>query len=104
MSTKSVAIPLERKWHWPLQDFFGDRAVRNGVKTGLAGLSALLITQLLRLPHDSWAILTVLVMTTSQFVGSMALKAVMRVTGTIGGAIIGVWLLGGQPFEPPVFF
>jgi uncharacterized membrane protein YccC len=103
MSTKSVAIPLGRKWHWPLQDFFGDRAVRNGIKTGLAGLSALLVTQLLRLPHDSWAILTVLVMTTSQFVGSMALKAVMRLTGTIGGAIIGVWLVGDYTSTPAIF-
>jgi uncharacterized membrane protein YccC len=103
MSTKTAGIPLERKWHWPLQDFFGDRAVRNGIKTGLAGLSALLITQLLRLPHDSWAILTVLVMTTSQFVGSMALKAVMRVTGTIGGAIIGVWLVGDYTSTPAIF-
>jgi uncharacterized membrane protein YccC len=103
MSTKSVAISLERKWHWPLQDFFGDRAVRNGIKTGLAGLSALLATQLLRLPHDSWAILTVLVMTTSQFVGSMALKAVMRIAGTIGGAIIGVWLVGDYTSTPAIF-
>jgi uncharacterized membrane protein YccC len=103
MSAKTDAIPLDRKWHWPLQDFFGDRAVRNGIKTGLAGLSALLVTQLLRLPHDSWAILTVLVMTTSQFVGSMALKAVMRVTGTIGGAIIGVWIVGDYTSTPAIF-
>lgn len=103
MSVKTDAISLERKWHWPLQDFFRDRAVRNGIKVGLAGLSALLITQLLRLPHDSWAILTVLVMTTSQYVGSMALKAVMRVTGTIVGAIIGVWLVGDYASTPAIF-
>jgi len=102
MSTKTDAIPLERKWHWPLQGFFGDRRVRNGIKIGIAGLSALLVTQLLRLPHDSWAILTVLVMTTSQFVGSMALKAVMRVTGTIAGAIIGVWLVGDYASTPAI--
>jgi p-hydroxybenzoic acid efflux pump subunit AaeB len=102
MSTKTDAIPLERKWHWPLQDFFGDLRVRNGIKVGIAGLSALLVTQLLRLPHDSWAILTVLVMTTSQFVGSMALKAVMRMTGTIAGAIIGVWLVGDYASTPAI--
>jgi uncharacterized membrane protein YccC len=103
MSTKTDAVPLERKWHWPLQDFFGDRRVRNGIKVGLAGLSALLVTQLLRLPHDSWAILTVLVMTTSQYVGSIALKAVMRITGTIAGAIIGVWLVGDYASTPAIF-
>ncbi|MBV8211890.1 MAG: FUSC family protein [Verrucomicrobia bacterium] len=103
MSTKTDAMPLERKWHWPLQDFFGDRRVRNGIKVALAGLSALLVTQLLRLPHDSWAILTVVVMTTSQYVGSMALKAVMRITGTIAGAIIGVWLVGDYTSTPAIF-
>ena len=102
MSTKADAIPIARKWHWPLQDFFGDLRVRNGIKVGLSGLSALLVTQLLRLPHDSWAILTVLVMTTSQYVGSMALKAVMRVIGTIAGALIGVWLVGDYASTPAI--
>jgi p-hydroxybenzoic acid efflux pump subunit AaeB len=103
MSAKTEAVPLPRKWHWPLQEFFGDLRVRNGIKVGLAGLSALLVTQLLRLPHDSWAILTVVVMTTSQYVGSMALKAVMRIVGTIAGAIIGVWLVGDYASTPAIF-
>jgi len=103
MSAKTNAIPLERKWHWPLQDLFGDLRVRNGIKVGISGVVALLVTQVLRLPHDSWAILTVLVMTTSQYVGSMAIKAVMRVAGTIGGAILAVWLLGNYASTPAIF-
>jgi p-hydroxybenzoic acid efflux pump subunit AaeB len=103
MSVKTNAIPLERKWHWPLQDLFGDLRVRNGIKVGIAGLLALLVTQVLRLPHDSWAILTVLVMTTSQYVGSIAVKAVMRVVGTIAGAIVGVWLVGNYTSTPAIF-
>ena len=103
MSAKTDAIPLERKWHWPLQDLFGDLRVRNGIKVGISGVVALLVTQVLRLPHDSWAILTVLVMTTSQYVGSMAIKAVMRVAGTIGGAILAVWLLGNYASTPAIF-
>jgi len=103
MSAKTDAIPLERKWHWPLQEFFGDLRVRNGIKVGISGLVALLVTQVLRLPHDSWAILTVLVMTTSQYVGSIAVKAVMRIAGTIGGAIVGVWLLGNYASTPAIF-
>lgn len=103
MSAKTNAIPLERKWHWPLQDLFGDLRVRNGIKVGIAGVLALLVTQVLRLPHDSWAILTVLVMTTSQYVGSIAVKAVMRVAGTIGGAIVGVWLVGNYASTPAIF-
>jgi uncharacterized membrane protein YccC len=103
MSAKTNAIPLERKWHWPLQEVFGDVRVQNGIKVGLSGLAALLVTQVLRLPHDSWAILTVLVMTTSQYVGSIAVKAVMRVAGTIGGAIVGVWLVGDYASTPAIF-
>jgi uncharacterized membrane protein YccC len=103
MSAKTNAIPLERKWHWPLQGLFSDLRVRNGIKVGIAGVVALLVTQVLRLPHDSWAILTVLVMTTSQYVGSMAVKAVMRVAGTIGGAILGVWLVGNYASTPAIF-
>jgi uncharacterized membrane protein YccC len=103
MSTKTDAIPLERKRHWPLQEVFGDLRVRNGIKVGIAGLTALLVTQVLRLPHDSWAILTVLVMTTSQYVGSIAVKAVMRVVGTIAGAIVGVWLVGNYTSTPAIF-
>src|SRR5260221_14192475 len=103
MSAKTNAIPLERKWHWPLQDLFGDLRERNGIKVGISGGVALLVTQVLRLPHDSWAILTVLVMTTSQYVGSMAIKAVIRVAGTIGGAIFGGWLLGNYASTPGTF-
>jgi hypothetical protein len=38
----------------------GDLRLRYGIKMGLAGLLALFCTQVLRLPHDNWAILTVL--------------------------------------------
>src|SRR5215470_10920674 len=103
MSSKPNAISLERKWHWPLLELFGDVRVRNGTKVGLAGVLSLLVTQLLRLPHDSWAILTVLVMTTAQYVGSIAVKAVMRVVGTIAGAIVGVWLVGNYTSTPAIF-
>ena len=103
MSGQTDAIPLDRKWHWPLQDLFRDRRVRNGIKLGLSGITALLVTQILRLPHDSWSILTVLVLSTSQYVGSMAVKAVMRITGTIAGALVGVWLVGNYTSTPVIF-
>ena len=61
---------------------------------GLAGLLALFCTQVLRLPHDNWAILTVVVLMSAQFVGSIAFKAIMRVIGTIAGALVGIWLVG----------
>jgi hypothetical protein len=37
----------------------------------------------LRLEHPSWSILTVVVMMNSQFVGSITVKAILRVSGTL---------------------
>jgi hypothetical protein len=70
---------------------------------GLAGLLALFCTQVLRLPHDNWAILTVLVLMSSQFVGSITVKAIMRVIGTIAGALVGIWLVGDYTSTPAIF-
>jgi uncharacterized membrane protein YccC len=85
------------------QDLFGDLRVRHGIKMGLAGLLALFCTQLLRLPDDNWAVLTVVVLTSARFVGSIALKAIMRVIGTIAGALVGVWLVGDYTSTPAIF-
>jgi len=70
---------------------------------GLAGILALYVTQAIRLPHDNWAILSVLVMMTGQYVGSIAVKAILRVIGTIGGAVIGVWLVSDYTSSPVIF-
>src|SRR6476660_3016222 len=59
MVARTEAVPVVTKWHWMPQDPFGDLRVRYGIKMGLAGLLALFCTQVLRLPHDNWAILTV---------------------------------------------
>src|ERR1700730_14222853 len=96
-------FPIALKWHWTGQDVFGDLRVRYGIKLGLAGLLALFCTQVLRLPHDNWAILTVLVLMSARFVGSIAVKAIMRVIGTIAGALVGVWLVGDYTSTPAIF-
>ncbi len=70
---------------------------------GLAGVFALFCTQLLRLPNDNWAILTVLVLMSAQFVGAVAFKALMRVTGTIAGALVGIWLVSDYTSTPLIF-
>ncbi len=82
------ALSITRGWPWAGQALFGDLRVRYGIKMGLAGVLALFCTQLLRLPNDNWAILTVLVLMSAQFVGAVAFKALMRVTGTIAGALV----------------
>ena len=110
MSTavKTDVLRYGRKWRWPLEELFRDLRVRYGIKLGLAGTLALFATQILRLPHDNWAILTVLVMMTAQYVGSIAVRAIMRLIGTIAGAVVGVWLVGDYTSTPmiflPVFF
>jgi uncharacterized membrane protein YccC len=103
MVARAKAVPVVTKWHWTPQDPFGDLRVRYGIKMGLAGLLALFCTQVLRLPHDNWAILTVLVLMSAQFVGSITVKAIMRVIGTIAGAFVGIWLVGDYASTPAIF-
>src|SRR3984893_16379874 len=101
MATRAVSIA--RGWSWAAQPLFGDLRVRYGIKIGLAGVLALFCTQVLRLPNDNWAILTVLVMMSAQFVGSIAFKGIMRVGGTVAGALVGVWLVSDYTSTPEIF-
>ena len=103
MVTRTEVVPVARKWHWPLEDAFGDLRVRYGIKLGLAGLLTLYVTQVLRLEHPNWAVLTVLVMMNSHYVGSITLKAILRVVGTIVGALLGDWLVGDYTSTPAIF-
>jgi uncharacterized membrane protein YccC len=99
----SPAVSIALKWYWTRQDLFGDLRVRYGIKVGLAGLLALFCSQLLRLPSDNWAILTVMVLMNAQFVGAFAFKGMMRATGTIAGGFVGVWLVGDYASTPEIF-
>jgi uncharacterized membrane protein YccC len=99
----SRVISIAQRWIWPRQDLFGDLRVQYGFKMGLAGLLALFGTQVLRLPHDNWATLTVLVLMGARYVGSITVKAIMRVIGTIAGGLLGVWLVGNYTSTPAIF-
>jgi uncharacterized membrane protein YccC len=101
MATRAVSIATG--WQSTRQDLFGDLRVRYGIKVGLAGLLALFCAQVLRLPSANWAVLTVQVLMTHQFVGGFAFKAIMRVTGTIAGALVGIWLVGDYTSTPAIF-
>ncbi|HEX4200812.1 MAG TPA: FUSC family protein, partial [Chthoniobacterales bacterium] len=65
-----------------------------GIKLGLAGLLSVYLSQLLRLGHANWALLTVLVLAPAQYVGAIAQRSMARVVGTIVGGFVGVWLVG----------
>src|ERR1700757_4738595 len=103
MIDKTAALTVVPKWHWPLQGALDDLRVRYGIKLGLAGLHALYCALLLRLEHPSWAVLTVLIMMGSHYVGSITVKAIMRVLGTISGALMGIWLVGDYVSTPAIF-
>ena len=82
---------------------FSDLRVRYGIKLSLASLLSLYVALVLRLEHPNWAVLTNLVMMNSHYVGSTALKAMLRCVGTIGGALLGVWLVGTYTSSPVIF-
>src|SRR5271167_3466301 len=82
---------------------FSDLRVRYGLKLSLASLLSLYVALVLRLEYPNWAVLTALVMMNSHFVGSTALKALLRCAGTLGGALLGVWLVGTYASSPVLF-
>jgi p-hydroxybenzoic acid efflux pump subunit AaeB len=87
----------------PFPDIFSDLRVRYGIKLSLASLLCFYVALDLRLEHPNWAILTAMVMMNSQYVGSTALKAILRCVGTIAGAFLGVWLVGTYTSAPVLF-
>ena len=103
MVAGTEAVTVAPKWHWPLESALGDLRVRYGIKLGLAALLALYCALWARLEHPSWAVLTVLIMMGSHYVGSITVKAIMRVLGTIGGALVGIWLAGDYASTPAIF-
>src|SRR6202021_3357353 len=86
-----------------LLSVFSDLRVRYGIKLSLASLLSLYVALILRLEHPNWAVLTCLVMMNSHYIGSTALKAMLRCVGTIGGALLGVWLVGTYASSPVIF-
>jgi uncharacterized membrane protein YccC len=82
---------------------FSDLRVRYGIKLSVASLLSLYVALVLRLEHPNWAVLTTLVMMNSHYIGSTALKAMLRCVGTIGGALLGVWLVGTYASSPIPF-
>jgi len=102
MIAHAEASTVATRVEWPLQSLYRDLRVRYGIKVGLAALLALYCSLVLRLEHPNWSILTVVVMMNSQFVGSITVKAILRVSGTISGALLGIWLCGSYASSPVI--
>ena len=103
MVTQVQSKFAKRGQYLAIGEVLADLRVQYGIKLGLAGILALFLTQLIRLDHANWAILTVMVMMNSHYVGATSIKAIMRVIGTVVGALLGVWLVGSYSSSPVIF-
>jgi len=96
-------------WGWMsglpgwLSGAVADPAVRYGIKFGLAGVAAVFVSLVLRLDTPGWALFTVFVLMTAQFVGAIAEKSVYRLAGTIVGGVVGYLLTGSLEQEPILY-
>ena len=99
LPTAAARVPLA----WSTLNPLADLRVRHGIKVGLAAVLALWVVQALRLEHPNWAVLAVLVLANAPYVGSIATKALMRCVGTVGGALLGIWVVGDYDSTPSVF-
>ena len=77
--------------------------LRHGLKMGLSGLLALYLAELLRLQFPSWSLFAVIVLMIPRYVGSIALKSLMRMIGTLVGGALGVWLISDYTSSPILF-
>ncbi|GAT32172.1 hypothetical protein TSACC_2569 [Terrimicrobium sacchariphilum] len=85
-----------------MREFLRDPAIRFGLKLGIAGLLATYLALFLRLDEPTWALFTVFVLMVTPYVGTIMEKSVLRIFGTIIGAILGYLLLGWQ--QQPFLF
>lgn len=83
--------------------FYRDRAIRHGIKCGLAGILAIYIAELMRLPSPGSSLITVFMLMFAQYVGAIADKSLMRFAGTVVGGILG-YLFCGSLQQSPVLF
>ena len=66
----------------------------------IAGMLAFYVALWQGLPRPQWCIFTVVVLTAAQYVGAIVEKSLLRVIGTVIGALVGIWLVGNHASEP----
>jgi uncharacterized membrane protein YccC len=75
----------------------------HGLKMGLSGVLALYLAELLRLQFPAFSLFAVIVLMIPRYVGSIALKSLMRMIGTLVGGALGVWLVSDYTSSPILF-
>jgi uncharacterized membrane protein YccC len=74
--------------------------IQQGLKMALGGMLAFYVALWQGLGNPGWSIFTVVVLTLAQYVGAIAEKSILRVIGTVVGALIGIWLIGCHGSDP----
>ncbi len=74
--------------------------IQQGLKMALGGMLAFYIALWQGLGDPGWSIFTVVVLTLAQYVGAIAEKSILRIVGTMIGALLGVWLIGDHGSDP----
>jgi len=87
----------------PVGALFGDPAFRYGLKFGLAGVLAVFISLWARLDKPGWALFSVFVLMTAQYVGAIAEKSIFRLIGTVVGGVAGYLITGAFEQDPVIF-
>jgi uncharacterized membrane protein YccC len=91
----SLASLEDRPPRW-----FENVPLQQGLKMAIAGMLAFYVALWQGLPNPQWCIFTVVVLTLAQYVGAIAEKSLLRVIGTVAGALLGIWLVGNHGSEP----
>ena len=79
----SLASPEDRLPRW-----FENVPVRQGLKMAIAGMLGFYVALWQGLRNPSWCIFSVVVLTMAQYVGAIAEKSLLRVIGTVVGALL----------------
>jgi uncharacterized membrane protein YccC len=80
--------------------WFENVPLQQGLKMAIAGMLAFYVALWQGLRNPQWCIFTVVVLTLAQYVGAIAEKSLLRVIGTVAGALLGIWLVGNHGSEP----
>ena len=80
--------------------WFENVPLQQGLKMAVAGMLAFHVALWQGLRNPQWCIFTVVVLTIAQYVGAIAEKSLLRVIGTVVGALLGIWLVGNHGSEP----
>jgi uncharacterized membrane protein YccC len=103
MAAGAVARRVMAGWLRRAGRLVNGETVRFGIKFGLAGVLALYLALLTRIPEPTWALFTVFVLMVAQYVGAMAEKSVLRLIGTALGGVAGYLLTACFEQDPIIF-